>query len=208
MPWLPFAFVQRWPFCWWIAVVIDHFSRAVVGHAEFKQQPTAAEVCSALGRAARRTGRAPKCLVSDHGPQFRDEYRASCVRRGVRPRFGALAKTGSTAIIERFVKTLKDEGLRRILVPLRQREMQVEVEAIIGWYNGCRPHIGLEGATPSEVYHRRRPARDGPRFETRTPYPVRRRDKLRGKKGAGVGLVIGHHEGRAHLPVIHLRAAA
>jgi hypothetical protein len=97
-----------------------------------------------------------------------------------------------------------------MLALLRLSKMQAEVEAIVGWYNGCRPHMGLEGATPSEVYHRRRPARDGPRFETRTPYPVRRRDKLRGKKGAGVGvgLVIGHHEGRPHLPIIQLRPAA
>jgi len=23
-PWLPFALPQCWPFCWWVAVVIDH----------------------------------------------------------------------------------------------------------------------------------------------------------------------------------------
>ena len=30
-PWLPFALPQRWPFCWWLAVVIDHYSRRVMG---------------------------------------------------------------------------------------------------------------------------------------------------------------------------------
>ncbi len=29
-PWLPFALPQQWPFCWWVAVVVDHFSRRVV----------------------------------------------------------------------------------------------------------------------------------------------------------------------------------
>jgi len=24
--WLPFALPQRWPFCWWLAVAVDHFS--------------------------------------------------------------------------------------------------------------------------------------------------------------------------------------
>ena len=24
--WLPFALSQRWPFCWWVAVVVDHCS--------------------------------------------------------------------------------------------------------------------------------------------------------------------------------------
>src|SRR5262249_50288076 len=31
--WLPFALPQRWPFCWWVAVVMDHFSRRVMGFA-------------------------------------------------------------------------------------------------------------------------------------------------------------------------------
>ncbi len=29
--WSPFALPQCWPFCWWVAVVIDHFSRPVMG---------------------------------------------------------------------------------------------------------------------------------------------------------------------------------
>ena len=29
VPWVPFTWPQVWPFCWWVAVVIDHFSRAV-----------------------------------------------------------------------------------------------------------------------------------------------------------------------------------
>jgi transposase InsO family protein len=208
VPWVPCALLQRWPFCWWIAVVIDHFSRIVVGHAEFKQQPSAAQVCSVLGRAAKRARRAPKYLVSNQGPQFRDEYRAWCAHRGVRPRFGAIGEYGSVAVVERFIRTLKDEGLRRIVVPLGQSEMLAEVEALVGWYNGCRPHMGLAGATPSEVYCGRRPARARARFELRAGYPVRRGDRLRGKKGAVVNLSIGHHEGRPHLPIIRLRSAA
>jgi len=208
VPWLPFTFVQQWPFCWWVAVIIDHFSRAVVGHAVFRQQPTAPEVCRVLGRAAKRAGRAPKYLVSDHGPQFQDEYRAWCKRRGVKPRYGAIGAYGSIAIIERCIKTIKDEGLRRIVVPFRQTEMQAQVEAVVGWYNRCRPHEALSGATPNEIYRRVRPARDRPRFEIRERYPTRGRRKLRAPKGTPLRLVVGYHEGRRHLPVVRLRAAA
>lgn len=66
---------------------------------------------------------------------------------------------------------------------------------------------GLD-ATPNEIYRRHRPAREGPRLEPRARYPTRRGEKLRGNKGAVVKLVVGHHEGRPHLPVIRLRAAA
>jgi hypothetical protein len=27
----PFALPLRWPFCWWVVVVLDHFSRRVQG---------------------------------------------------------------------------------------------------------------------------------------------------------------------------------
>jgi transposase InsO family protein len=208
VPWLPFAIVQRRPFCWWVAVVNDHFSRTVVGHAEFRQQPTAGEVVRVLGRAARNVGRAPKYLISDRGGQFQDEYRGWCRRRGVKPRFGATGRHGSIAIVERFVRTLKDEGLRRILVPLGRTAMQAEVEAFIGWYNAFRPHESLRGATPNEICRRVRPARDGPRFEIRARYPTRPGEKLRAKKGTVVKLSITDHEGRFHLPVICWRSAA
>ena len=29
--WLPFALPQCWPFCWWVAVLVDHHSRRVMG---------------------------------------------------------------------------------------------------------------------------------------------------------------------------------
>ena len=44
IPWLPFALPQRWPFCWWVAVVVDHFSRRVMGIAIFKKEPTAGDM--------------------------------------------------------------------------------------------------------------------------------------------------------------------
>jgi hypothetical protein len=37
--WLPFSLPQCWPFCWWIAYVVDHFSRKVMGFALFRKQP-------------------------------------------------------------------------------------------------------------------------------------------------------------------------
>ncbi len=33
--WAPFAFPQCWPFCWWVVVVVDRYSRRVMGAAVF-----------------------------------------------------------------------------------------------------------------------------------------------------------------------------
>ena len=56
VPWVPYAWPQSWPFCWWVAVVVDHFSRAVVGFAVFVKRPTSLEMQRALDRAIRKVG--------------------------------------------------------------------------------------------------------------------------------------------------------
>jgi hypothetical protein len=61
--WMPFALPQQWPFAYWLAVVIDHYSRRVMGVTAFKSQPTCAAVCGCLGRAIARAGKSPKYIV-------------------------------------------------------------------------------------------------------------------------------------------------
>jgi hypothetical protein len=126
----------------------------------------------------------------------------------VKPRFGAVGRTGSIALVDRFILTLKEEGLRRILIPLREAAIASELLATVDWYNARRPHMGLYGATPNEIHCKAKPARDGPRFEVRARYPVKRGMNLRARKGVVLRLTIGRHHGRAHLPVIGLRAVA
>ena len=70
VPWLPFSKLQRWPFCWWVAVVIDQFSRRVIGFALFTKAPTSIEVCAFLDRVTKRTGTKPKHIITDKGRQF------------------------------------------------------------------------------------------------------------------------------------------
>jgi transposase InsO family protein len=70
VPWVPFALPQSWPFCWWVAVAVDHFSRAVVGFAVFFGRPTSDDVQRALDRAIHRSAevhhhrQGPPVLVS------------------------------------------------------------------------------------------------------------------------------------------------
>jgi transposase InsO family protein len=152
VPWLPFSLLQSWPFCWWVAVAIDHFSRAVVGFAVFLGRPTSADVQRFLDRAIRTTRTAPKYVISDKGRQFWCEsYKRWCRRRGIRPRFGAVGKYGSIAIVERFMRSLKSECTRRILVPLQLEAMRRELALYVYWYNQHRPSMALGGRTPREV---------------------------------------------------------
>jgi len=165
-PWLPFALPQCWPFCWWLVVSVDHFSRRVMGVAVFRKQPDSQQVIAFLAKTIRQAGTPPKYIISDKGTQFWCKaFKRWCKRRKIRPRFGAVGQYGSIAVIERFIRTLKDEGFRRILVPLTLRKMRAEANAIIAWYNTCRPHTALGGRTPDERYRRIPAACRRPRFE-------------------------------------------
>ncbi len=121
IPWLPFAFLQCWPFCAWALVVTDQFSRTVVGFAVHPRQPTAQQVCADLDRFILTRGAAPRHLISDKGAQFDSAYyRGWCAARTpeIRPRYGAVGRKGSIAFVERVILSLKEECLRRIVVPM------------------------------------------------------------------------------------------
>jgi transposase InsO family protein len=108
-PWLPNALPQCWPFGWWIAVVIDHYSRRVLGTTTFYKQPTSEEVRAFLGRTIQQASATPNYLICDRGSQFDNGgFHAWCRRRGIRPRYGAIGKHGSIAVVERFIRTLKE----------------------------------------------------------------------------------------------------
>jgi len=211
VPWVPFALRQSWPFCWWVAVAIDHVSRAVVGFAVFREPPRSEDVQGFLDRAIDRAGGAPRHVITDRGRQFRcASFRRWRQRRGVRIRFGAVGTPGSIAVVERFIRSMKRESVQPILVPLRLGAMRGELEAYAVWYNCHRPHQALDGRAPREVYRGLRPANGGPRFEPRGSWPgscASPQAGIRGDRGVRPVLVVGHVGGRRHLPMVELRAA-
>ena len=71
VPWFPFASIQCWPFCFWVVVVLDHYSRKALMHGVFKTPPSAHQVTDWLDVAIQVAGRVPRTIVSDQGPQFR-----------------------------------------------------------------------------------------------------------------------------------------
>jgi hypothetical protein len=115
--------------------------------------------------------------------------------------------------VERFIRSLKEEGLRRALVSISQSKFKQDVLAYADWYNEYRPHAALGGATPNEVYFNRCPANRAPRFESRPRWPhgspcARPQTLIRGNPGARVELAVTFHGGRKHLPVVTLRRVA
>ncbi len=213
-PWLPFALPQCWPFCWWVAVVIDHYSRRVMGFAVSPTRPKSITVRAFLGRMIVSAGATPKYLICDKDTVFWCAgFKQWCRRKGIRTRYGAVGQHGSIAVVERFIRTMKDEGTRRILVPQRRNTFRSEVRSFVTWFNQHRPHTTLHGKTPNEVYFLLRPANQRPRIEPRQRWPrpspcAKPITLVAGQPGDRFQLEVGFHDGRRHLPIVSLKRAA
>jgi transposase InsO family protein len=169
-------------------------------------------VCIVLDEAARRAGRAPKYTVSDQGSEFGEDYLDWCDDHEVRARFGAVGRHGSIAVEERFIRTLKDEGLAHEMVPLRHSVFCSSLARFESWYNEVRPHSSIGDATPDERFHRRRPANRRQRFEPRPGYQAKGacaepRVLARAKIGARLDLVATPFRGARHLAQVEIRRA-
>ncbi len=212
--WLPFSLPQCWPFGYWVAVVIDHFSRRAMGFTVFKKVPLSRDVRCFLGCAMHQATAVPKYLICDKGKQFWCQgFKDWCQRKGIRPRFGAIGQHGSIAAVERFIQTMKIECTRKLLVSLRAQTFRQELAWFGVWYNQHRPHTTLGGRTPEEVYLHQRPANRRPRFEPRAFWPrsapcALPRVLVKGQPGLRIKLEVSCQHRRRHLPLAAVHRAA
>jgi putative transposase len=191
--WLPFAVPQVWPFCWWLACILDQYSRCIIGFALFKKQPTAVQIRDFLKRASRKNNCVPEYIITDKGVQFTSRtFRKWCKRKYIGLRYGAVGKYGSIALIERVFRTLKTDWLRKIIVPLDTDSMRRNLTKYIRWYNCYRPHQSLNGTSPAEIYE--------PKLPQMRPVNLNLGEKCR--------LIVTFYEGDRKLPIIRLEKAA
>jgi transposase InsO family protein len=212
--WTPLSLPQRWPFCWWVAVIVDHFSRRAMGLTVFAKQPTGQAVCEFLSQSMRRCLAQPNHLISDKGRQFHCAgLKRWCRRREIRLRFGAIGQHGSIAVVERFILTLKEHCLRWPMLSIKHRPFEQGLCSFAEWYNDSRPHTRLQGRTPNEVYRRLFPKNRRPRYEPRQRWqrgsPCARPWALaRHRPGAPLEINVAFHAGRRHLPIVTIHRAA
>ncbi len=211
--WVPHAIRQRWPVCWWLLNTVDHYSRRSMGFAVFRSKPSSEEVTAAFDHILRKEGTKPKHLIVDQGSQFKCEhFEQWCETANILPRFGAVGRHGSIAVVERFHRTAK-ELLAMITVPEDQTQFEREVKLITEWYNEHRPHDTLNGKTPNEVFFSRPAANEQPRIEPRPRWPrgspcAAPHVGIEGEPGDPFVLTIDHLAGRRHLPIIRVCRAA
>ena len=138
----------------YLAVVVDAFSRRVVGWAmaaRMKKQL----VLDALEMAIRQ--RRPKGVIhhSDHGSQYTAiDFGRRCRKAGIRPSMGSVGDCFDNALCESFFATLECELLDRNEFTTRADAQRAVFDFIEGWYNLHRLHSSLDYDTPARYEKR------------------------------------------------------
>jgi putative transposase len=148
------TYVPTWAGFLFLAVVLDAFSRRIVGWAMAEHLRTEL-VLSALNMALGQRRAQGVVHHSDHGTQYTSiAFGLRCKEAGVRPSMGSIGDAYDNALCESFFATLDRELLSRRRLQTKAEARMALFEFIEGWYNPIRRHQGLGRISPIEFERR------------------------------------------------------
>lgn len=153
------TYVRTWEGWLYLAVILDAFSRRVVGWALAKHLRT--ELATAALAMALTARRPQPGLIhhSDRGGQYLSAaYTRQLTAHGARSSVGRPGTCWDNAVAESFFATLKTELLYRAVWPTRQHARTAIFQYVEGFYNPRRRHSTLGFDSPAEHEARSRAA--------------------------------------------------
>ena len=148
------TYVPTWTGFLYLAVVLDAFSRRIVGWAMAEHLRTEL-VLSALNMALGQRKARGVVHHSDHGTQYTSiAFGLRCQEAKVRPSMGSVGDAYDNAMCESFFATLECELLDRRRFTTKAEARMAVFEFIEGWYNPTRRHSGLGRISPIEFERR------------------------------------------------------
>jgi transposase InsO family protein len=150
------TYVATWAGFLYVAVVIDVFSRRVIGWAMAPHLRTEL-VLATLEMAYTQRAPCPKVIFhSDHGTQFTSiAFGQRCEELGVRPSMGSVGDAYDNALAESFFASLECEVLDRNHFKTREAARTAVFSWIEGWYNRHRRHSSLGYLSPKQFEQER-----------------------------------------------------
>jgi putative transposase len=142
------TYVATWAGWLYLAVVLDAWSRRVVGWAMATHLRTEL-VLDALAMAISQ--RRPQAVIhhSDHGSQYTSlAFGNRCREVGIRPSMGSVGDCFDNALCESFFATLECELLDRCTFQTPAEARLAVFQFIEGWYNPHRRHSALNQRSP------------------------------------------------------------
>ena len=144
------TYIRTWQGSLYLAVVMDLFSRKIVG---WSAGPTIQGelVLSAVLMAVRRRPPHGTVIHSDQGTQYTSfAFGQRCRQAGVRPSMGSVGDCFDNALCESFFATLECELLDRRRFTTHTEARSAVFQFIEGWYNRHRRHSALGYLSPAE----------------------------------------------------------
>ena len=142
------TYIPTWAGFLYLAVVLDAWSRRVVGWA-MATHLRSELVLDALNMAFQQ--RRPRDVIhhSDHGCQYTSiAFGQRCRDMGVRPSMGSVGDAYDNALCESFFATLECELLDRHRFQTQAEARLAVFDFIEGWYNPHRRHSALGYLSP------------------------------------------------------------
>ncbi len=142
------TYVPTWAGFLYLAVVLDAFSRRIVGWA-MGHDLKAQLVLDAMNMAIAQ--RRPLDVIhhSDQGSQYTSiAFGLRCKEAGVRPSMGSVGDAYDNAMCESFFATLECELLDRRKFQTKAEARMAVFQFIEGWYNPGRRHSALGYQSP------------------------------------------------------------
>jgi putative transposase len=143
------TFIRTWAGFLYLAVVVDAWSRRVVGWAMATHLRTEL-VLEALQMAIQQ--RRPEGVIhhSDQGSQYTSlTFGRRCREAGICPSMGSVGDCYDNALCESFFATLECELLDRTIFHTQAEARLSVFEFIEGWYNPHRRHSALGYLSPN-----------------------------------------------------------
>jgi putative transposase len=144
------TYIPTWAGFLFLAVVVDAWSRKVVGWAMETHLRTEL-VLAALDLALAQ--RRPTGVIhhSDQGTQYTSiAFGLRCKEANVRPSMGSVGDAYDNAMCESFFATLEHELLGRSRFRTQAEARMAIFDFIEAWYNPRRRHSGLGSLSPNE----------------------------------------------------------
>ena len=132
----------------WVMVVIDHYTREIIGTASIRGNPSGANICHMFASIKQGSGRTPKYLSTDHDPLFRyHQWLANLRIMDIESIKSVPEIPWSNPFIERVIGTIRQEYLDRIFF-WNEVDLNKKLSEFTSYYNEARVHSSLKGHTP------------------------------------------------------------
>lgn len=155
------TYIRTWQGWLYLAVVLDLFSRKVVGWAT---GPTIHRelVLDAVAAAVRQRRPRGTLIHSDQGVQYgSDAWRRFCRANRLEPSMSRKGNCWDNAVAESFFSSLKKERIKKHIYPSRELALADISAYIEDFYNRSRRHSHLGGVSPVQFEAAHRPKRRG-----------------------------------------------